>query len=351
MRLNKLIKIIKKNNKIFALLRVVKNFNNNKFMYDIYNLNKESNKIEFKQYGKKNPKKNIYLIDIKEDKAGFFALFRWVLSALVFAERFSFIPVVNYSKCAYSELEKINGTHNAFEYYFEQVSDITCEEVYESKNVFFHRLVYNEYIEKEYNCYDENLQCGYIVTEEYLQCLAKMVQKYIRLNEKTKSILNVDIHRLLYSNNKKSRTLGVHIRGTDYAQKLPNHPEIISMDDCIREIKKAMSQCYFDHIFLATEDSRILDQMKKEFQEQLVYYTDVNRASTDKIIIQNNSGRENNFYLNGLEVLRDVYTLASCDGFIGGLSQVSFAVRIFKYSFNETFEYIKILDKGIVRKK
>lgn len=347
----KINKILKKNKRIWCVLKVIKNFGNSQFINDICRLNNDPNKIEIKHYGKENSEKNIYLIDINDENAGFFALFRWVLSALVLSDQFGFLPVVNYSHSAYNEPVKINNTYNAFEYYFMQVSDISTEEVFKSKNVFLHSTAFNQLIEKEYGCYDENLQCGYVVTEEYLKCLARMVQKYIRLNKHTQSILDEDIHRLLYFNNKKIKALGVHMRGTDYAKKLPNHPEIISVDCYIKEIKKVMKQCNFDQVFLATEDKRILDQMKKEFKGQLIYYQDVNRADNEELIVKNNSGRENNFYLNGLEVLRDAYTLASCDGFIAGLSQVSFAVRILKYSFNETFEHIKILDKGIVRKK
>ena len=57
--------------------------------------------------------------------------------------------------------------------------------------------------------------------------------------------------------------------------------------------------------------------------------------------------RENTHYLDGLEALRDVYTLAECNGLIAGLSQISIAARIVRLAENGSFEYMKILDKGI----
>ena len=53
------------------------------------------------------------------------------------------------------------------------------------------------------------------------------------------------------------------------------------------------------------------------------------------------------YYKLGLEVLRDVYTLASCDGLICGLSHVSCAARYIKSAKGEMFEDIKILDSGM----
>ena len=40
--------------------------------------------------------------------------------------------------------------------------------------------------------------------------------------------------------------------------------------------------------------------------------------------------RENHHYLLGLEIIRDVYTLAACRGFVCGMSYVGFMVQIIK---------------------
>ncbi len=59
--------------------------------------------------------------------------------------------------------------------------------------------------------------------------------------------------------------------------------------------------------------------------------------------------RENHHYLLGLEIIRDVYTLAACTGFVCGMSYVSFVVQILKKakikSLKYFVEYLKVLLK------
>ena len=59
--------------------------------------------------------------------------------------------------------------------------------------------------------------------------------------------------------------------------------------------------------------------------------------------------KEYSKYRKGLEVLRDVYTLASCGGLVAGLSHVSILARIVKYSFDKKYSYQNILSNGINR--
>ena len=50
----------------------------------------------------------------------------------------------------------------------------------------------------------------------------------------------------------------------------------------------------------------------------------------------------------GYEVLRDAYTLASCNSMLCGLSNVSYVTRIIKQSTENNYEKIVVLDKGKV---
>lgn len=113
-------------------------------------------------------------------------------------------------------------------------------------------------------------------------------------------------------------------------------------------IDEAIKKYNFTKIFLATDDNNILNEFKEKYKERLLYYKDVNRTDGTKSIVFENNQRENNNYLNGLEVLRDMYTLANCDGLIAGLSQVSFAARITKKSLNKEYNFLKIIDNGII---
>ena len=60
------------------------------------------------------------------------------MNHLLIAQRHNFIPVVDMENypTIYNEKKKINGTKNAWEYYFEPVSKYSLNEVYKSQNVF-----------------------------------------------------------------------------------------------------------------------------------------------------------------------------------------------------------------------
>ena len=105
----------------------------------------------------------------------------------------------------------------------------------------------------------------------------------------------------------------------------------------------------FDHIFLATDDNTRLEAFKARYGERLSYYEDVHRGEGTRLAILDALDRENTHYLDGLEALRDMYTLAACDGLIAGLSQISISARIRRLADHGPFEYMKILDKGLYR--
>ena len=52
-------------------------------------------------------------------------------------------------------------------------------------------------------------------------------------------------------------------------------------------------------------------------------------------------------YKLGLELLRDIYTLANCDSLVCGLSQVSFAARYVNLAIGKKFGEVVIIDHGV----
>lgn len=90
-------------------------------------------------FGDRNPDKIFYVIWRDKFGSGFFSNFTQVISHIMLAEQHGWIPVVDYQnfKTIYTEKEPVNGTCNAWEYYFKQVSPYSLEEVYSSRNVLF----------------------------------------------------------------------------------------------------------------------------------------------------------------------------------------------------------------------
>ena len=106
-----------------------------------------------------------------------------------------------------------------------------------------------------------------------------------------------------------------------------------------------MKEYAFQRIFLATDDVDTVNLFKKEFGEKLLTYADVTRSDGEVSVAFSEAGRMNHHYLLGQEVLRDMYTLAKCDGLIAGKSQVSICAYIQKRTTGD-YCYREILDAG-----
>ena len=173
--------------------------------------------------------------------------------------------------------------------------------------------------------------------------MARITAKYIRLNTIVGTKVEEEIHALLGG----GKALAVHVRGTDFKQNFNGHPVAISADEYLKETVRVFEQGGYEKVFLATDDSTALKKYQERFGENVVFYQDVVRSDGEDTVMHSDRPRENHRYLLGYEVLRDMYTLAACDGLIAGLSQVSYAARIQKKSTGKEYGSLVILEKGI----
>lgn len=286
--------------------------------------------------GKLHPKKFIYVYKENEAIGGFFAQHRRLLLGLAFADYYGLKPVVYFGKdYRYHEENPIDGTINGFEYYFEQPVNIRYEEALVSQNVVFFTPIHLTMLSKGKFSY-------YTLLDEEIEYLARIQKKYIKIKKKVyEEILN-DIYKIL--NNKK--TLAVHIRGTDFRLGLAGHPIPLKVDEQIIKVKQIMQQKKFEQVFLATDEENTIKEFKRVLGEQVRFYDDVFRSETETAAQYSFSSRPLHQYRLGFEVLRDMLTLASCQGLIAGLSQVSFCARITKKSWNQEYDFLEISDNG-----
>ena len=173
--------------------------------------------------------------------------------------------------------------------------------------------------------------------------MAEIYKEYIHLNASTQEYIDANISRCING----GRILGVHVRGTDFNHGYSGHPRVVTPKEYLEKTKEIFSKGKYDRIFLATEDSGALELFRNEFDKELVYYDDVFRSANDigPHIMPDN--RPLHHYKLGLEVLRDVYTLANCDALVCGLSQVSFTARYVNLALGRKFEQVEVINKGI----
>lgn len=262
---------------------------------------------KYKSFGEKNPDKVFYVIYRTPFEAGFFSNIFFALGHLKLIEGMDVIPVVDFQnfKTFYNNDTPINGTENSWEYYFEQLSPYSLEEVYQSKHVLFCDGQYPHSVQ---------FQPG----EEY---------KYLLKTFKLKSHVQKAVSQYdeLFENNK---VLGIHFRGKDM-NIFPGHPFGPTIKQMFRYTDEIIEKYSIDKIFLATNETDYFNAFNKRYKDRVV---SINELRTSKINPFNINPRENHRYLLGLEVLLDVIMLTKCYGLLHGCSNVvEFARRLNPY--------------------
>lgn len=337
--MKKLKKFIKKHKKLYVLARCFTRINDpNLYLllqgyYENFDYLKSTiiHNANF-DYGKPP----LYSIDIGSDRActmGFGALLRYTLVALYNSDCIGIQPFVKWGKYTLyydenAEFEK----ENVFNYYYEPIPKL---------NVLNSNIKYIMDIKHGFSIKEKNE--NYRISDDEITALSLIYKKYIFLNKKTKEYLHLNLKKIFTS----EKILGVHIRGTDFNVGYVTHPKTISVDVYIKTIKKFFSSGKYNKIFIATEDINLLDSFKEVFGNSLVYYDDVFRTSGKTGPHGTQNDRPLHHYKLGLEVLRDIYTLAYCDSLICGMSQVSFAARYINKALGRKYEEFFLIDNGI----
>lgn len=334
---------IRKHPKLDYFQTCLRHINNQEYIDIVTSINRNPNLLYFFENGDKYPENNFYDIYLDFPSKGFFALLNQTLDALKFSERFNLSPIVTWSdKCLYKEEKLVNGESNPFHYYYDKINTFTRKDLenatrvlkYNSvhralnKNTPFH-VVSKTIIEN--NCYDK-----------YIKESAKVYHKYINYKPEIFRYIQESKNRIGFND----CVLGVHVRATDFYKGYINHAVVIEKNEYINATKIAFETGEFQNIFLATDDKKVVEDFKKEFGERVLFCDDTYRSEDGSAIHFSEDNRQFHKYKLGLEVIRDMQLLADCKGLIGGHSNVCIMAQIVKLSTNNSYEYLKILDKG-----
>ena len=336
--------LVKKNTRLYVMARTIHDLKT-KTLYDLlygyYERSEKSTTLLLSQFGEENADKMIYYICYGEKEAyecGFWGLMNMSLIKLSFLDNYPFIPCIHWGKGVYyheSGMDYI--TENVFEYYFEPVAGFTWEEVKKSRNIVNMAMNCNCSIELQKGPYSWN--------DEDIKKLGILYKKYVRLNEKTR----IDLEKAIRKTLNGGKTLGVHIRGTDFRLGCKSHPIAVDKEDYMAKTREIFQKGEYDQIFLATDDKKAYEAFKKSFGNHMVCYDDVIRSDNDLSVICIQGSRPLHRYKLGFEVLRDVYTLACCNSLVAGLSSVSYAARYINVAIGRKFDEVVILDKGLYK--
>ncbi len=243
-----------------------------------------------------------YVIWRNGKSAGFFSIIAGIIGHIKIAENLGMVPIIDLENfpCIYNEQEKIFGTNNVFEYYFEPVGNNKLTDIYQS-NQFF--LSGGGYPPNHTMSISTNLE------------LIDIWQSYFKLNRQSQQKLDFRRENLQIN----ERTLGVHFRGQEM-RRFRSHPFPMKLRQAIALAQKELATGNFDKIFFVSEGKNYLHKFEKSFPG-LVVSTDSFRSrfiNSYKIY-----PRERHLYNLGVEILTDTILLSECGGIISASSNVS----------------------------
>lgn len=334
-------KIFEKYPAVFAVMRVLYNRNNLDFINFVNGI-KDNPNIAFlvPKTDNEYEGKAICAIQAGTENDGFFACVRWALDGLYFCDQMNFLPIVYFphNSIYYDESEFANDI-NPFNYYFDDVSSVNIAELKDKPQIKYH---------PRNSLLAENMNggVGYNVSEHYIKEMSYTMKKYLHFNSDVQAYIEQYINDLKIT----EETLGIHIRGTDYKLNYRNHPNYVGVEDYFREIDSVLVTQKFNNIFLATDDSEILDEFRNHYgEEQLIYSIKVERSNGIEGV-HTRKDKVKTPYNLGLDVIGDMAALSKCGGIISGMSQVALISRVYKKSKNELYRYDQIISKGINKK-
>lgn len=307
-----------RNNLPKKVIRVIPRYSSNKQI--------KSFQEKHKNFGNLNPEKTFYVIRRRPPGWGFFSNIFFVLQGLEYAQKNGYIPIVdmeNYWVGELSSLRKINGTHNAWCYFFNQVSEYSLEEVYKSKNVI---LSNGSNILGNKN-WLTNRNITFATSYSLLTSAKVILDKYLSLNDETLKFVKSIKNELQWDGN---NTLGVFIRGTPYFQDI-HFPDktVPNLEYFISEIKYLLSKKSIKYMYVSTEDYRVYNLVCSEFKN-IVIIPSIRYDSKKKVMDWETSQKMTHVdglvkmgYEKTLPYLVEINLLISCVDFIGTFSNAS----------------------------
>ncbi len=275
-----------------------------------------------KSFGSINQELTFFIIRKRPPAAGFFANTYHVLQGIIYANEKNYIPIVdmkNYWVDELSSVRKINGTNNAWEYFFNPVSEFSLKEVYKSKNVILSNG--DSILNRNDPIHGRNL-LGQISNINLLNTYFK---RYIKINDHTYNYI---------SNLKKSldwnpnQTLGIFMRGTAYNQFSNLKDLTVDLDFFIKSCTEMIAKNSLTKLYVSTEDYTLYKKLLPYFSnievvQSLRFPPNLSLPKWQSSQKPNHDGSIRMGYEKTLLYLAEAVMLSECANFIGTISNAS----------------------------
>ena len=303
-----------------------------KSFYVIYNQLKYPDMVEQKMsYGSMNGDKVFYVIRPRTDGIeGLMALFLNAVKQINYAIKKGYIPVIDFENYKTQYCDENKKNKNVWEYYFEQISDYSLSEVYQSKKVILSGL---SALSKCDSYLDQRMDADSLKKSRYF------IKTYIKPSKDTNEFIEKQVSTI-----NPEKTLGLYLRGTDYTKLKPaGHPVQPDVQQAIVKADEVMQRNGLEYVFLVTEDADIYKSIKEYYKERLIIvtydkfisnYKGKSFLSQDYDVITQLSDSP---YQRGMNYLAKIILLSKCKCFVGGNTCGSWAANVFSDGYIESY--------------
>ena len=274
-----------------------------------------------------------YIIGVDCGNRGIMQIMLHVLYHIIYAENNNYTPIVDMKNF---QSQYSDGNINAWECFFRQPTQYSLDTIKKAKNIIYSQNNPNPPLE------------GY----EYFDLLNKEKTRYYRILFQKKIIYNYNMRKYIKNQydsiiGDKKNILGVLCRGTDFVCKRPPlHPVQPSVKEVLEKAYGVMETNNCSYLFLATEDSDILEAFRNKFGNKLLSIEQKRYSSNDVAELNSISQLESNNISDKIKIAMDYISalniLATCKYFIGGIAGGTQGV----YLMSNGFEYDHLWNLG-----
>ena len=301
-----------------------------------------------KSFGNKNADKTFYLIRSVYDSSPFYicvkpnllANYFYVLSHIAYAHEKNWIPFIdqlNYPVYT-SSLGEINGTRNAWEYFWNQPYKYSLDDVYGSKNVILSKQSWYGEWSMGYDAKNHS-------NKELISFYHKLSET-VPLNEATLSHVESEYNKLMPHS---ERVLGVSYRFAGYAREshinAKWHPISPNIDELVGLAIDRFKEWSMDKVLLTSDVESAVEKFRTSFGDKLLVLP--RKRSDAKVkfsaINVNPMYKKENLYNTTLSYITEMELLSRRTGLIG---TVTSGLRYAIVRNNNRYENLEVLDYG-----
>lgn len=280
----------------------------NKLNLVVFHWDSRAHQVHF---GNSDPDKKYMCIRPMDNTQGLLSIYFYVLNNVKWAIENDYIPYVDFEseKCQYFTGRIINGTKNAWEYYFKQPSLLNKDDIYTKKCVLMSGWSFNP----KYKIHQITKEVNSLRSEPI-----KNISKLIGVKEDIYKIVDEKKQHLF-----NGSVLGVFMRGTDYVKMKPKgHAVQPSLEQVLNKVDEFLGKYHIDRIFVVTEDFDYYSALKEKYGN-LIFCSDdyFVRGYEGENYIE--SSFDNDPYERGLNYIVRVLLLNECDYLITGITNGS----------------------------